>query len=128
MPLSNYLLGRYSLKRGTVEYGHAFEHLVIQEIIAYHGYSRSREVISYWRTYTGIEVDVIIGDAKVAIEIKSSEEVKTKRKTGLNAFKEEHPNARLILVSLDPITRTSDGKELIYVTDFFRMLWNGEIF
>ena len=126
--LANYLLGRNSLKRGTVEYGHAFEHLVMQEIVAYHGYSRSREAVSYWRTYTGIEVDAVIGDAKVAIEIKSSEEIKTKHKAGLNAFKEEHPDARLILVSLDPITRISENKELIYVTDFFKMLWNGEIF
>lgn len=126
--LTNYLLGRNSLKRGTVEYGHAFEHLVMQEIIAYHGYTRSREAISYWHTYTGIEVDAVIGDAKVAIEIKSSEEIKTKHKAGLKAFKEEHPDARLILVSLDPITRISDDKELIFVIDFFRMLWNGEIF
>ena len=126
--LTNYLLGRNSLKRGTVDYGHAFEHYVIQEIIAYKGYSRSREIISYWHTYTHIEVDVIIGDAKVAVEIKSCEEVKTKHKSGLKAFKEEHPDARLILVSLDPISRIFDDIELIYVTDFFRMLWDGEIF
>ena len=126
--LTNYLLGRNSLKRGTTDYGHAFEHYIIQEIIAYHGYSRSRETISYWHTYTGIEVDMVIGDAKVAIEIKSCEEVKTRHKAGLKSFKEEHPDARLILVSLDPITRLSEDKELIYVTDFLKMLWNGEIF
>ena len=34
-------------------------------------YSHSEEQLSYWRTYTGIEVDAIIGDARVAIEIKS---------------------------------------------------------
>lgn len=126
--LTNYLLGRNSLKRGTADYGHAFEHLVIQEIIAYHGYSRSREVVSYWHTYTNIEVDVVIGEARVAIEIKSCEEVKTRHKAGLKTFKEEHPEARLILVSLDPITRLSEDKELVYVTDFFKMLWDGEIF
>lgn len=126
--LTNYLLGRNSLKRGTTDYGHAFEQYVIQEIIAYHGYSRSREIISYWHTYTNIEVDVVIGDAKVAIEIKSCEEVKTRHKAGLKSFKEEHPNARLILVSLDPITRLSEDKELIYVTDFLKMLWDGKLF
>ena len=97
-------------------------------IIAYHGYSRSREVVSYWHTYTNIEVDVVIGEARVAIEIKSCEEVKTRHKAGLKTFKEEHPEARLILVSLDPITRLSEDKELVYVTDFFKMLWDGEIF
>ena len=126
--LANYLMGRYSLKRGTDDYGHAFEHFVMQEIIAYRGYFRRREEISYWHTYNDQEVDAVIGDAKVAIEIKSSEQVKTSHKKGLKAFKEEHPECRLILVSHDPITRVSGDVELINIFDFLRMLWNGEIF
>jgi predicted AAA+ superfamily ATPase len=126
--LANYLLGRYSLKRGTDDYGHAFEHLVMQELIAYKGYLNKREIISYWHTYDKKEVDAVIGDAKVAIEIKSTDHIESKHKKGLSAFKEEHPDCRLIIVSLDPITRTSGDKELIYITDFFRMLWDGEIF
>lgn len=126
--LANYLMGRHHLRRGSDDYGHAFEHLVMQEIIAYRGYNRRREKISYWHTYNDQEVDAIIGDAKVAIEIKSSEEVKTRHKNGLRAFKEEHPDCRLILISLDPITRPSGDIELIYVLDFLKMLWSGEIF
>lgn len=126
--LANYLMGRTSLKRGTDDYGHAFEHLVMQEIIAYKGYNDKRDTISYWHTYDQKEVDAIIGDAKVAIEIKSSEHIETKHKKGLKAFKEEHPDCRLILVSLDPITRKSGDEELIYVLDFLKMLWNGDIF
>lgn len=126
--LANYLMGRHHLRRGSDDYGHAFEHLVMQEIIAYRGYNRRREKISYWHTYNDQEVDAIIGDAKVAIEIKSSEEVKTRHKNGLKAFKEEHPDCRLILISLDPITRPSGDIELIYVLDFLKMLWSGEIF
>ena len=126
--LANYLMGRHSLKRGTDDYGHAFEHFVMQEIIAYKGYNDKRDIISYWHTYDKKEVDAIIGDAKVAIEIKSTEHVETKHKKGLKAFKEEYPDCRLILVSLDPITRKSEDKELIYVLDFLKMLWGGEIF
>ena len=126
--LANYLMGRHSLKRGTDDYGHAFEHLVMQEIIAYKGYNDKRDNLSYWHTYDKKEVDVVIGDAKVGIEIKSSEQVKTKHKAGLKAFKEEHPDCRLILVSLDPITRQSGDIELIYVLDFLKMLWGGDIF
>ena len=126
--LANYLMGRYALKRGTDDYGHAFEHFVMQEIIAYRGYFRRREEISYWHTYNDQEVDAVIGDAKVAIEIKSSEQVKTSHKKGLKAFKEEHPECRLILVSHDPITRVSGDVELINISDFLRMLWDGEIF
>lgn len=126
--LANYLMGRHHLRRGSDDYGHAFEHLVMQEIIAYRGYFRRCEKISYWHTYNHQEVDAIIGDAKIAIEIKSSEEVKTRHKAGLKAFKDEYPDCRLILVSLDPITRPSGDIELIYVTDFFKMLWDGEFF
>ena len=126
--LANYLMGRHSLIRGTDDYGHAFEHLVMQEIIAYKGYNDIKEILSYWRTYDKKEVDAIIGDARVAIEIKSAEEVKARHKKGLKAFHEEHPDCRLILVSLEPVTRKVDDIELIYVLDFFRMLWNGEIF
>lgn len=126
--LANYLMGRHSLKRGTDDYGHAFEHYVMQEIIAYKGYNDKRDVISYWHTYDQKEVDVVIGDAKVAIEIKSTEHVETKHKKGLKAFHEEHPYCRLVLVSLDPITRRSGDTELVYVLDFLKMLWAGEIF
>jgi uncharacterized protein len=126
--LANYLMGRYSLRRGTDDYGHAFEHFVMQEIIAYRGYFRRREEISYWHTYNNQEVDAVIGDAKVAIEIKSGEQVKASHKKGLKAFKEEHPECRLILVSLDPITRVSGDIEIINISDFLKMLWNGEIF
>ena len=126
--LANYLMGRHSLKRGTDDYGHAFEHFVMLEIIAYKGYNDKRDEISYWHTYDKKEVDAVIGDAKVAIEIKSCEQLKTKHKAGLKAFKEEHPDCRLILVSLDPITRQSGDVELIYILDFLKMLWSGEIF
>ena len=126
--LANYLMGRHSLKRGTDDYGHAFEHFVMQEIIAYKGYNDKRDIISYWHTYDQKEVDVVIGDAKVAIEIKSTEHVETKHKKGLKAFHEEHPDCRLMLVSLDPITRKSGDAELIYVLDFLKLLWGYQVF
>lgn len=124
----NCLLGRTSLQPGTPEFGHAFEHLVMQEIIAWLGYSDRKKALSYWHTYSGLEVDAILGDAAVAIEIKSTDEVQTKHKSGLNRFAEEHPEARLILVSLDRLSRKSGDIELFYVKDFLKLLWNGEIY
>lgn len=126
--VSNYLLHRQNLVRGTVEYGHAFEHWVIQEIIAYIGYTHNENRLSYWRTYTGIEVDAVIGDARLAIEIKSVAEVLPKHLTGLKTFMEEHPDTRPIIVSLDRISRRCGEVEALYVMDFFRMLWAGELF
>lgn len=122
--VANRLLHRKELVRGTTDYGHAFEHLVIQELYAYLHYRHSGEELTYWRTYTGIEVDAVIGDARVAIEIKSVEEVMPKHLKGLKAFGEEHPQSRRIIVSLDPISRHIGEVECIYVLDFLKMLWN----
>ncbi len=121
--VANHLLHRKDIVRGTDGYGHAFEHLVVQEIYAWLHYCHSEETISYWRTYTGVEVDVIIGDARVAIEIKSVEEVMSKHLKGLKAFGEEHPQSRRIIVSLDRFNRKIGDVECIYVKDFFQMLW-----
>ena len=122
--ITNHLLHRKDLVRGTADYGHTFEHLVVQELVAYLHYTHSEERLSYWRTYTGIEVDVIIGDARIAIEIKSAEEIQSKHLKNLKIFAEEHPQSRLIVVSLDVFTRRIGNIECLYVMDFFQKLWS----
>lgn len=122
--VANHLLHRKDLVRGTPEYGHAFEHLVIQELYAWLHYTHSEEELFYWRTYTGLEVDAVIGDARAAIEIKSVEEVMPKHLKGLKAFGEEHPQSRKIIVSLDRINRRIGDTECMYVLDFFKTLWS----
>ena len=125
--IANYLTGRHHLAPKTPEYGHAFEHLVMQEIAAYLGYSNSEEKLTYWHTYDNQEVDAVIGDARVAIEIKSTDSVQASHKKGLAEFAKEHPNVRQILVSRDRVTRRSGDIDLYYVTDFFKELWEGMI-
>lgn len=90
-------------------------------------YSESSENLSYWRTSSGYEVDVIIGEGRVAIEIKSSEEVKSRHTKGLKAFQEDFPDARLIIVSLDKYKRLSNGVEIIPASMFLKELWDGKI-
>lgn len=121
--ITNHLLHRKELVRGTTDYGHAFEHLVIQELVAWQHYTHSEEELSYWRTYTGIEVDAVLGDGRVAIEIKSVEEVLPRHLKGLKTFADEYPQSRRIIVSLDVINRVTDGIECLHVTDFFKQLW-----
>ena len=122
--VANHLLHRKELVRGTAEYGHAFEHLVIQELYAWLHYKHSEEELFYWRTYTGLEVDAVIGDARVAIEIKSVEEVLSRHLKGLKAFGEEYPQSQRIIVSLDPFNRHIGDIECVYVHDFFKRLWS----
>lgn len=125
--ITNHLLRRGKLARGTAEYGHAFEHLVMQELRAWLAYSESTERLSYWRTYTGQEVDAVIGDARVAIEIKSVEEVLPRHIKNLKSFHADYPGCRAIIVSLDPISRRMGDVECIPVLDFFKLLWKNGI-
>lgn len=126
--ITNYLLHRSHLQQGSPEYGHAFEHLVIQELIAYLGYQQRQEEISYWRTSSGTEIDVVLGDAKVGIEIKSSKELRNKQLKGLKSFGDDYPEARLIAVSLDKYRRFVDNIEIIPALEFFADLWSGKIY
>jgi len=123
----NYLLKRNNLSRGTDDYGKAFEHFLMQEIIAYIGYNFLEEKITYWRTTGGYEVDCIVGNGHVAIEFKSCEEVKSRHAKGLKAFQEEFPNAKLIIVSLDKNRRTMNDIDIFPATEFLKELWKGRI-
>ena len=125
--VANHLLHRSNLQQGSVDFGHAFEHLMIQELIAYLSYSEIDKALSYWRTASGYEVDVVIGNGLVAIEFKSSEEVQSKHTKGLKAFSEEYANARLIVVSMDINPRILNGVEILPAMDFLKLLWAGKI-
>ncbi len=126
--IANFLLKRTALNPGSPEFGHAFEHFIMQEIIAYLGYFRPRLSLSYWRTTSGYEVDAIIGNAETAIETKSSGEVQSHHTKGLKAFSEEFPDARLIVVSLDKYPRRMNNIEIYPALQFLSMLWNGDFF
>ena len=124
--IPNYLLGRKSLVPGSADFGHAFEHLIIQELVAYLSYRNKESALSYWHTYSEYEVDAILGDAQVAIEIKSSTQVQLRQLSGLRAFKEEHPESRLVVVSLDAQPRLLNDIEVYPATTFLQKLWNDE--
>lgn len=123
----NYLCNRRKLEPGSADFGHGFEHIIVQELIAYLSYSHSRKTLSYWRTTSGYEVDMVYGDAEVAIEIKSTKEIQSRHIKGLKAFSEEHPTSRTLIVSLDPVFRHLNDVEVWPVDQFLKALWQGDI-
>lgn len=124
----NQLLNRNNLSQGSSEYGHAFEHLIIQELIAFLDYKMIDKKLTYWRTYdNNYEVDAIIGNGEYAIELKSSVDIKPHHLRGLKAFATEYPNARLIVVSNESMARKVDGINILPVHLFLSKLWKGEI-
>ena len=126
--ITNYLLHRDPLRRGTAEYGHAFEHLIVQEVLAYMDYSEAMKGLSFWHTQNNVyEVDLVVGNAEVAIEIKSSDNVTTSHLKGLKAFGEEHPDCKLIVVSLEERPRMMNGVEIWPAQAFLKGLWDGKV-
>lgn len=125
--IPNYLLRRIPLRKGSTEYGHALEHLVCQELKAFLSYQGNDKQLSYWHTSDNrYEVDFIIGDAEVAVEVKSSSDVSSSDTKGLRAFSEEHPDARLIVVSMETRPRRHNDIEIWPATDFLKRLWSGK--
>ena len=128
MAIPNHLLNRVPLQQGTDVYGHSLEHLVIQELRAYLSYSRQGKTLSYWHTLDNkYEVDAIIGQAEVAIEVKSSKNILSADTKGLKAFGEEYPNAKLMLLSLEERPRMLNGIEVWPVPQFLSNLWNDKV-
>ena len=123
-----YLTRRGRVEQGSELFGRAFEHFISLEIIAHSSYSEIFYPVSYWRTTSQIEVDMVLGDHEIAIEIKAAKQVKERHLKGLRAFKEEYRARSYILVSLDPNPRlTSDGILILPWEDFLKRLWQGEI-
>ncbi|NQT69700.1 MAG: ATP-binding protein [Desulfobacteraceae bacterium] len=121
------LLGYKTLTPGTTEYGRAFEHFILQECWAYSHYSRLDFPITFWRSASGAEVDIILGDADVAIEVKSSENVMERTK-GLHLFCEEHKCRKSLIVSRDPLPRKLQSNiSVLPWRVFCEMLWEGGI-
>jgi len=120
------LTRRGQVNEGSELFGKAFEHFITLEILANASYSGQNYPVSYWRTASHIEVDVILG-TDIAIEIKSTDRVSDKHLKGLRAFKEEH-TATCILVSRDPHPRkTHDDILILPWEEFIDRLWQNRI-
>jgi predicted AAA+ superfamily ATPase len=113
---------------GSDRFGRAFEHFILNEVRAYLEYRQLDRPISYWRTSSGFEVDLIIGNMDLAVECKSTREIRTVDLKGLRALKEENTPQRAILVSQVGGPRmTDDGIEILPWREFCQELWDGRM-
>lgn len=128
--LTNALLGRTELSFGTPEVGDLFEQFIISEVRAYVSYKNKKVEMMYWRSYSKLEVDLILKGKKqiLAIEIKSKNKLQNKDFNGLLAFAEDYPKAKKIVVFNEGHHSIEENKiECIPIFNFLKMLWNDEI-
>ena len=116
------------IQEESVEFGHFFEHFILMEIRAAMSYFNRYKSIYFWRTNCGKEVDIIIGEAKWAIEIKTSKQKSVKDFKGLIAFGEEFPNAKLFAITFDDTKRLIDNKITVFPwQEFLQQLWTNTL-
>jgi len=117
------------IQEGSVEFGHFFEHFILMEVRAYLSYFNRHKNSYFWRTHCGKEVDLVIGEAEWAIEIKTSKHNSMKEFKGLLAFGEEFPSSKLIAITFDDSKRLIDNKiEVFPWQEFLKLLWNNQLF
>jgi len=123
--ISNYLARRRPLQ-GSSDFGKSFEHYLLLEMMNYRRYREPDLPVTYWRTSTGFEVDVILGDMTTAIEIKGSTRVHDSDLRGLKALAQEQRVRHKLVVSLERQPRTHDGIQVLPWRIFLERLYSGD--
>jgi len=118
------LQGR-QVRKGTPEFGSAFETWLMHELRTYCDY-RTKESLHYWRSTSGFEVDFILGE-HTAIEVKAKQNVSGKDLRPLRALAEEKKLRRYLCVCLEAHRRRIDGVEVLPYEEFLGELWAGDI-
>lgn len=126
LSLANHFLRRSAIRARSESFGHAFEHLLFQELSAHRHYSGLEYDLAYWRTASGYEVDFILGAGEVAIEVKGRP-AHSGDTRGLSAFLEEQPKARAFIVSTDPRPRRMGKITVLPWRLFLDRLWCNKI-
>ncbi|NLA24975.1 MAG: ATP-binding protein [Bacteroidales bacterium] len=123
----NHLLKRGDIKYKSESFGNAFEHFIYLELYAHSHYSGLDYNISCWRTASQLEVDFILGEHKIALEVKASDRISERHLRGLRAFMEEYDVEQAIVVSTEPMARLHNGIHILPWQEFLKKLWDNKL-
>lgn len=112
---------RRVLSPKTPEFGMAFEHGMILEAVAAMHYRRNIHDLRYWKTASGIEVDLLINE-RIGVEFKSGN-VHDRDAGGLRAMNEEIELAERWVVCTEVRPRVlADGTQVVPWRDYIARL------
>jgi predicted AAA+ superfamily ATPase len=88
------------LDRAEEIQGAALEGLIASHLQAWNDYSADKYTLAFWRTRAGLEVDFIVygENGFWAIEVKNAKKISSIDTRGLEAFLEDYPMAKAILL------------------------------
>ncbi|MBL7061063.1 MAG: ATP-binding protein [Actinobacteria bacterium] len=125
--VANYLRKQHLEEERGEEFGRAFEHFLLMEILAYRSYSGQDFTINFWRTKTGLEIDFILARGEIAIEIKGANRIDKRDLKALAAFAEEYSPKRNFMVCNEKEKRLHGKIEILPWSNFLQELWAGNV-
>jgi len=125
--VANYLRKQHLEEERGEEFGRAFEHFLLMEILAYRSYSGKDFIINFWRTKTGLEIDFILARGEIAIEIKGANRIDKRDLNALAAFAEEYSPRRNLVVCNEKEKRLHGKIEILPWSNFLKELWEGNV-
>ncbi len=125
--VAGFLTNRTLKEERGEEFGRAFEHFILMEILAYRSYRERDFAIHFWRTKSGLEVDFVLGKGEVALEVKSGPRVDNKDLRSLAAFTDEFVPKKSILICNEKQERLHGKIRILSWEKFLGLLWKGRI-
>lgn len=104
------------------EFGRAFEHFILMELLAHRSYRELHYDVNFWRTKSGLEVDFILGGGEVAIEVKGTSRVDSNALRPLKTFVQEYRPAKALVVCNEGLPRRHEGLHVLPWRDFLKRL------
>ncbi len=123
--VAGHVCGRELTEQRGAEFGAAFEHFLLQEIMAARGYQEADWPLEYWRTKSGLEVDFVLNRGEVAVEAKAA--VRSRDLRPIQAFVEEFSPRRAIVVTAERQPRRVGDIDIMPYPAFLGMLHDGEL-
>ncbi len=109
------------------QFGRAFEHFMLMEILAHRSYSELDYKIHFWRTKSGLEVDFILGEGEVALEVKGENHIDNKDLKPMKAFMETFSPDKAFVICNEQTERLAGKITIIPWRQFLTRLWEGKI-
>ncbi len=123
--------GRLAYPPTREEMGPLAETFVLNELRAWLGYSGTDYGLSFWRSYDGVEVDVLCETVEgfVAIEIKAAARWEKRFNRGLHRVAEDigRERTKCYGVYLGERAALWDDVQVLPLVDFLKRLWAGEV-
>jgi predicted AAA+ superfamily ATPase len=109
------------------EFGKAFEHFMLMEILAHRSYKELGYEVNFWRLKSGLEVNFVLGRGQVAIEVKGSSRIDSADLRPLKVFIQEYRPKKALVVCNELHPRVHEEIAILPWRHFLKMLWNGEV-